>query len=577
LRCRCRRIRGAYAEHDALPLHRARRGELLQIAHASDRRRIRAEQRGCIEQKRILCAVVLGVFQQLNAAEFVTAVFDRGMHALGYVGAWDTIDWLVRNIPQSNGRVGIIGVSYDGFLTLMALIHPHPALKAAVPVNPMVDGWIGDDWFHNGAFRQIYVDYLYRQLSSRDSSLKFPYDSYDLYDFFLNAGSLESLGQRYGLDQLPFWQRLLNNPSYTPYWRLQAVDAALGSQTNSVHTMVVHGLFDQEDSYGGLAAYAALRAHDPRGTMNTLVLGPWFHAQTHYPLPKFGAAVGKIHWNSDTVFYFREQVLAPFLAKYLDDGTSPARNAPVLAFETGSNEWRAYQNWPPQLARTTKKLYLRAGGALSFEPPTDRDAAEDEYLSDPAKPVPFKVPPIRPADGPGWDTWLTDDQRPFATRTDVLTFVTAPLSSWITISGAVAAHLQASTSGTDVDWVVKLIDVYPAEVPSQPELGGYQLMISGDIMRGRYRQSLEKPTAVAANIVESYRVRMPDANHAFLPGHRIMVQIQSSWFPLYDRNPQSFVPNIFAAALPAYHKAVQKIYHSPRSASYVEISTESAR
>ncbi len=487
---------------------------------------------------------------------------------------WDTIDWLVKNIPMNNGRVGITGVSYAGFLTLMALLDPHPALKAAVPVNAMVDGWIGDDWFHNGAFRAAMLDYVYAQTGSKDSDIELPYGYYDFYTAALEAGSVGELGRRYHADRLPAWNRLVDNPAYTSFWREQAVDRLLAAVPHKVPTLTVHGLFDQEDIYGPIATYRVLESRDRTQGVNYLVIGPWRHGQSWGD----GSTLGKIKWGADTSLYFREKVLQPFWDQHLK-GVKPSNPMPpVLAFETGANEWRQYDSWPPRGAVESARLYLQPAGRLAFTPPiSGRLDAFDEYVSDPAKPIPYRARPMRPLftkhdeDYAAWGLWLSHDQRPFSDRPDVLTFATGPLEAPVTISGEVAATLFASTTGTDSDWVVKLIDLYPDEVPAQPEMGGYQLMISADILRGRYRESLETPHPIPPGEVLPYRIRMPHANHTFLAGHRIMVHVQSTWFPVYDRNPQTFVPNIAWARKEDFQRATQRVYHSAQAASFVEL------
>jgi len=483
---------------------------------------------------------------------------------------WDTVDWLVKNVPEGNGKVGIIGISYDGFLPLMALVDPHPALKVSVPMNPMVDGWLGDDWFHYGAFRQFNVWWIYRQVATRKGDLKFWSTHYDVYDMFLEAGSAGELGRRRGLDQLGFWCKLTEHPEYDAFWRDQAVDKLLGSRPLTIPVMLVHGYWDQEDIYGAPAVYRALEPKDTGNDKVFLVMGPWFHGQ---PISD-GSRLGALRFNSDTSLYFRREILAPFLAQHLKDGAPKTDVAPVVAFETGTNVWRNLAAWPaaePNQRIETRSLYLRAGMKLAFDAPVDGDAQFDEYVSDPAKPTPFRVRPIQPMGSGKWSEWLVDDQREWSGRTDVATFSTEVLDKPVQISGQPIANLVASTTGTDSDWVVKLIDVYPNEVASQPEMGGYQLMVAADIFRGRYRESFEHPKAIAANEPLLYRFALPTANHVFLPGHRIMVQVQSAWFPLYDRNPQTFVPNIFWAEPGDYRKAVQRIYHAPRQTSFIEL------
>lgn len=487
---------------------------------------------------------------------------------------YDTIDWLVKNIPESNGRVGILGISYDGFLPLMALVNPHPALKVAVPMNPMVDGWMGDDWFHNGAFRQQNMPYIYEQVGTRSNEAKWWSSHFDDYDMYLQAGSAGELGRRRGLEQIGFWRKLLEHPSYDAFWREQAMDKVLASQPLKVPVMLVHSLWDQEDIYGDIAVYKAIKSKDTTNDKVFLVMGPWHHGQEI----EDGSTLGALKFNSDTALYFRRGILRPFLDQYLKDGAPKADLSPVTAFETGTNAWRRLPSWPAGCATGCRvqpaPLYLDAGLKASFAPPKVGDAPFEEYVSDPAKPVPFRARPVRPTGYTSdltWVQWLVDDQREASGRPDVLAFVSDVLSAPVKISGQPVANLMASTSGTDSDWVVKVIDVYPDEVAGQPAMGGYQLMVSADIFRGRYRESLEIPKPLESGQPLLYRFSLPTANHVFLPGHRLMVQIQSSWFPLYDRNPQSFVPNIFWAKPGDYKKAVQRIYHEPGQASFVEL------
>jgi putative CocE/NonD family hydrolase len=487
---------------------------------------------------------------------------------------YDTIDWLVKNVPETNGRVGILGISYDGFLPLMALVNPHPALRVAVPMNPMVDGWKGDDWFHNGAFRQQMMPYVHDQEADRKSEVKWWTSHYDDYDMFLQAGSAGELGRRRGLEQVGFWRKLLAHPSYDAFWRDQAVDQVLAGQPLTVPVMLVHSLWDQEDIYGAIAVYQALEPKDTDNDKVFLVMGPWHHGQQIGD----GSALGALRFDSDTGLTFRREILRPFLDRYLKDGAVPTEVAPVAAFETGTNAWRRLRAWPAGCAsgcsiRPTP-LYFGAGLRLGFAAPKAGDAAFEEYVSDPAKPVPFRARPIQPVGyegGRSWSRWLVDDQREASGRPDVVAFVSDVLTAPTKISGQPVANLVASTSGTDSDWVVKLIDLYPDEVAGQPALGGYQLMVSADIFRGRYRESLETAKPILADQPLPYRFALPTANHTFRPGHRLMVQVQSSWFPLYDRNPQTFVPSIFWAKPGDYRKAVQRIYHAPGQASFVEL------
>ncbi len=486
---------------------------------------------------------------------------------------YDTIDWLVKNIPESNGKVGILGISYDGFLSLMPLVHPHPALKVAVPMNPMVDGWRGDDWFHNGAFRQQNMPYIYEQTATRSNTAHWLSSNFDDYDMYMKAGSAGELGKQRGMDQIGFWKKVTAHPAYDSFWSDQAVDRILAKEPLTVPTMLVASLWDQEDIYGAMAIYKALEPSDKNKGKLFLVLGPWHHGQEIEEADSLGA----IKFHSDTGLYFREKVLAPFLAHYLKDDAPAMHIAPVTAFVTGTDTWERLKVWPSGCEQdcTPKPtpLYLQPDLKLSFAPPTTGQAF-DEYVSDPAKPVPFRARPNQPVgytSNLSWVRWLVDDQREFSGRPDVLAFTTAPLTAPLKISGEPIANLVASTTGTDADWVVKLIDVYPDEVAGQPEMGGYQLAVSMDIFRGRYRDSLSAPKAIAPNEPLLYKFALPTVNHVFLPGHRIMVQVQSSWFPLYDRNPQTFVPNIFFAKPADYQKATERIYHAPGHASFVEL------
>jgi uncharacterized protein len=487
---------------------------------------------------------------------------------------YDTIDWLVKHTPESNGKVGILGISYDGFLPLMALVNPHPALKVSVPMNPMVDGWMGDDWFHNGAFRQQNMPYIYEQAGSRANDEKWWTSHFDDYDMFMQAGSAGELGRRRGLEQVGFWRKLLEHPAYDAFWRDQAVDKQLAALPLTVPVMLVHSLWDQEDIYGAIAVYRAIKPKDTGNDKVFLVMGPWHHGQEI----EDGSTLGVLKFNSDTALYFRREILRPFLDQYLKDGAPKADVPPVVAFETGTNTWRRLPAWPAGCASGCRvqptPLYLGAGLTTGFAAPRAGDPAFDEYVSDPAKPVPFRARPSQPVGydkGLTWPQWLVDDQREASGRTDVLAFVSTPLTAPVKISGQPVANLIASTSGSDADWVVKLIDVYPDEVAGQPALGGYQLMVAADIFRGRYRESFETANAIAPDRPLPYRFALPTANHVFLPGHRIMVQVQSSWFPLYDRNPQTFVPSIFRATPADYKKATQRIYHAPGQASFVEL------
>jgi putative CocE/NonD family hydrolase len=487
--------------------------------------------------------------------------------------AYDTIDWLVKNVPESNGKVGILGISYDGFTTLMALFHPHPALRAAMPINPMVDGWMGDDWFHNGAFRQAALSYVYDQEATRESKEKWWSDHFDDYESWLAAGSSGEMARQHGVDQLGFYQKFLAHPAYDAFWQEQALDKLLAKEPLTVPVMLVHSLWDQEDIYGALHVFKAIKPKDTDNSKVFLVMGPWFHHQARLD----GSAVGEIRFDDDTAAYFRQTLLRQFFDHFLKDDAPPADLAPVNVFETGTNRWERLPTWPA--ANDGQQidpvpLYLQPSGKLGFVAPAAAEPGFDEYVSDPAKPVPFLPRPIHLGSDEGehdWQTWLVRDQREASSRTDVLTFTSDVLTAPLKISGAPIVNLIASTTGTDGDFVVKVIDVYPDEVGRQPKMGGYQLMISADIFRGRYLEGFDKPKPIPANEKKRYRFNLPDANHVFLPGHRLMVQVQSSWFPLYDRNPQTYVSNIFLAKPADYQKASIKVFTAGESASFVEL------
>ena len=485
---------------------------------------------------------------------------------------YDTIDWLVKNVPESNGRVGMIGSSYGGFTVLMGLINPHPALKAAVPECPMVDGWKGDDWFHNGAFRQSNFDYIYSQNTRRGEGLKIPRGAFDDYQLFLSLVSAGGFARHFGIDQLPFFQKLSEHPAYDEFWRGQALDQILPARPLKVPTLFVTSLWDQEDMYGGVHTYAALKPQDKDNTLVFMVLGPWRHSGINGD----GTTLGPLKFDGDTALQTRRDVIEPFFAEHLKDEAPPAHLAPVTVFETGTNVWRRLPAWPlaceSGCAARSRPLYLQAHSGLGFAAPPSKSATPfDEYVSDPAKPVPYVPRPMQLNDRSVWTRWLLTDQRGVDGRPDVLTYVSEPLSAPVHIGGAPLVNLFASTSGTDGDWVVKLIDVYPDEVPSDAPMGGYQLAVAMDIFRGRYRESPSHPSPIPSGKVEEYRFALPEVNHVFLPGHRLMVQIQSSWFPLYDRNPQTYVDNIFFARPEDYRKATQRVYHIGGAASFINL------
>ena len=469
--------------------------------------------------------------------------------------AYDTIDWLVKNTPESNGRVGTIGTSYDGFTALMSLVNPHPALKASVPMNPMVDVWKGDDWFHNGAFRQEMISYVYGQTADKKSDEDWFTGGYDDYNTYLRYGTAGAYGQAMGMHQLPFWVRLAQHPAYDEYWQGQAVDRILARTPLTVPTLFVGSEWDQEDIYGAPAAFNATKA-SPNAY---LVLGPWHHGQENGP----AMALGPFDWGGDTGRWFRANVMIPFLNQQLKGGP-PANIARVTAFEAGTNQWQRLPDWPSACMSgcpaNLERLYLLPRNGLGFD--AEPGNTSDAYISDPARPVTYRARPnLSPwATGSTWRTWLVDDQRFAEARPDVLTYSSETLTQPLKLAGTPLVHLVASTSGTDSDWVVKLIDVYPDQYPQKPELGGYELAIAMDVFRGRYRTDPAKPQALTPNVPLTYEFALPSVNYTVQPGHRLMVQVQSSWFPLYDRNPQTFVPNIFFAKPSDFRPATQRVF-----------------
>ena len=480
--------------------------------------------------------------------------------------AYDTIDWLVKNVPESNGKVGIIGSSYLGFTTLMAEINPHPALKAAVPESPMVDGWMGDDWFHNGAFRVSSLDYALGQAFNKgDGGGEFALGGGDQYTRYLKAGSVADFVKMLGIEDVPGVRKFLENPAYTDFWSLQAVDKWLAARPLTVPTMIELGQWDQEDSYGGPAVYRALEPKDKKNNMVSLVIGPWRHSGANHG----GYDLGALTFTGDTAREWRVRYVKPFFDHWLKGAPDP-HTPPVLTYATGINEWEESPRWPMGSA---KPLYLAADGAASFDRPAE--AGHDDYVSDPAHPVPFIPRPINMDDATQWKPWLVHDQRFVSDRPDVAVWQTAPLDKPVHIMGAPEVELFASTTGTDSDWVVKLIDVYPNDVPedavqgAKPSMAGYELPVGIEIFRGRYARSFAEPAPLTPGAVEHYSWTLPNVDHVFLPGHRIMVQVQSSLFPLYDRNPQTYVDNIMYAQPEDYQKATQGIWRGGSTASAV--------
>jgi putative CocE/NonD family hydrolase len=481
---------------------------------------------------------------------------------------YDTIAWLIKNVPNNNGRVGMDGISYPGYLVTMGMVNPHPALRAVSEQACMGDTWLGDDFFHNGAFRLSYGFEYTALLETSNENFSFQFDSFDLYDFYLRLGALSNANVKFFHGKIPTWNDFVEHSSYDAFWKQHAVAATLHEPT--VPNLNVAGWWDQEDMFGPLMTYARLEKSDKKN-YNFLVAGPWNHGGWSRGA---GKSLGQIPFHNDTGVYFREKIEAPWFAYWLHDkGTLPVKEA--TTFQTGSDTWTSYDAWPPKDAQA-KNLYFHEEGKLSFDAPqtTAADAA-DSYVSDPAHPVPYRQRPVDmtyPSDHPGsWFTWLVQDQRFVDNRPDVLTWKTEPLTDDVTVAGNVVGKLFASTTGSDADWVVKLIDVYPEKVEEDWKLSGYELMIAEEIFRGRYRNSFEKPEAITPNQVTPFTVDMHSSNHVFKKGHRIMVQVQSTWFPLYDRNPQKFVPNIFEAKDADYQKATQTIYRSAKYPSSVAV------
>ena len=479
--------------------------------------------------------------------------------------AYDTIDWLVNkaNVPQSNGKVGMIGSSYEGFTVVMALLNPHPALKVAAPESPMIDGWMGDDWFHYGAFRLANIAWLGGQTGYKGAGSAPSTGGYDDYDNFREVGSAGAWAQKSGYDQLPYWQRMVAHPAYDEFWQGQALDKLVAANPSNVPTLWEQGLWDQEDMYGAVTSWEALAKAGKTGN-NFLVMGPWRHSQVN----RTGRSLGPFEWNGDTAAQFRQEMVLPLFNQYLKDG-APANLPSAAIYNTGENHWDRLTTWPlacqQGCANALTPIYLEREGKLGFDTAA---AGSDSYVSDPAKPVPHLPRPVNFEDG-RWGDWLVSDQRHADGRPDVMTYQTPVLTQAVRVSGAPIADIFAKTTGTDGDFVVKVIDVLPDENAADPKMGGYQLPISLDIFRGRYRDSFAKPSAIPAGKVQEYKFRLPTVNHVFQPGHRIMVQVQSSLFPLYDRNPQKYVPNIFLAKKSDYQKATVTVEYGGASPSRV--------
>ena len=480
--------------------------------------------------------------------------------------AYDTIDWLLAHVPNNDGRVGMLGISYPGWLTLMAMLDPHPALKAASPQASPADMFLGDDFHHNGAFRLSYgFEYAARMETSKQQET-FEFDRYDTFQWYLDLGPLANVNTKHLHGKIPTWNDFVAHPNYDAFWQRQGAAPYLTRVT--VPTLTVAGWWDQEDFYGPLKIYELLEPHDS-GHVNSLVVGPWNHGGWAGPA---GDKLGAIDFGSPASRYFQDSILAPWFAHFLKDRGEP-RQPEAITFEAGANQWRSWDAWPPRQGTTERRLYFQPGGRLSFDAPT-RANAFDSYVSDPAHPVPYRHRPI-PAtytpQGSGWPVWLVEDQRFVDDRPDVLTWQTEPLTEDVTIAGAITAKLFVATTGTDGDWIVKLIDVYPEDYPKDSKLAGWQLMVANDVFRARFRNSFEKPAPLTPGQVTPLTIDLHSQDYRFLKGHRIMVQVQSSWFPLIDRNPQTFVPNIFEARASDYRPATVRVYRSARWPSSIEV------
>ena len=476
---------------------------------------------------------------------------------------YDTVAWLLQNVPGNNGRVGVVGTSYPGFLAMMAGIYPHPAVKAISPQAPMIDVWIGDDFFHNGAFRQSYgYDYVLGLESTKQSTeVSYGKDKNgqprDGYDFFLDRGDFAEDVKKSGAKLLPTWKLFLDHPAYDSVWSSRAVEDHLN--TVAVPTLSVGGYYDQEDMYGPQEEYAKLEPHDTTHE-NFLVLGPWRHGYWS----SSSNHLGNVNYGEPIGDEFRSRIEAPFFAHYLKDESGAKSGFDLensASFQTGSNTWQRYPNFPPIKSEPTS-LYLQGSGLLSWSDSTAKSTTT--YTSDPANPVPYRHRPIQPtySKGSQWYNWLTEDQRFVTDRKDLAVWKLPVLKKDLIVTGEVMADIYASTTGTDNDMVVKLIDQYPDDDPD-PKMRGYQLMTNAEIFRGRYLSGNDNPQALRANSIHEYRYSLHDVDHVFKAGHTVMVEVQSTWFPLYDRNPQTFVPNIMTARAADYKPATITIYSDP--------------
>lgn len=476
---------------------------------------------------------------------------------------YDAIEWLVKNIPNNNGNVGMFGVSYEGWTTMMGTLEPHPALKAASEQATPSDMYIGDDFFHNGAFRLSYsFEYAFMEEFSKIDTL-FPFDKYDTYEWYLDLGPLSNVNNKYFLNNIPSWNNFITHPNYDDFWEKQSLTHRLDSTL--IPILHVAGWWDQEDFYGPLKAYEVLEKKD-NNDLNRIVIGPWNHGGWNAVT---GDKLGNISFGSPTAQEFRKDIQAPFFAYHLK-GKGDSNFFEAITFQTGSNTWNTYDNWPPENITTTTKLYFHSNGMLSFEQP-DNDDLFSEYLSDPFHPVPYRLRPIEPTYGQNsrWKTWLVEDQRLAHNRPDVVSWETEILTEDIIVTGNLLADIFASTTGTDADWIIKLIDVYPEVYPEDTKMGGYQLMIANDVFRGRFRNSYVNPEPVEPDKVYEYKIDLHSVNHVFKAGHKVMVQIQSSWFPIIDRNPQKFIPNIFDAKESDFIVTKHRVYQSVKFPSHI--------
>lgn len=494
--------------------------------------------------------------------------------------AYDSIEWLVKNVANNNGKVGMFGVSYDGLTTALTLLHPHPALKAISEQASPVDQWMNDDDHRFGALRESYdFEYAVMEQADKNKNTHFDFETYDTFQWYLDLGPLSNINAKYLHGSIPYWNSSVDHPDYDDFWKKEAWVNQLHAST--VPNLNVAGFWDQEDPWGPWQIFHHAAENDPQHT-NFIVAGPWYHGEWQSPK---GDNIGLIPFaGHETAREFRENIEAPFFRYYLhDQGEKPAWQA--TTFQSGSNTWHTYASWPPKEAKPTK-LYLHADGVLSFTAPeaAKTEKGYREYVSDPANPVPYRQRPISPTyPGGDWRTWEVADQRFVDHRPDVLTYVSAPLDHDLAVTGPLAAGLFASTSGTDSDFVVKLIDVYPDDAQknvwspdegSKPgqyaqSLNGYELPIAMEVRRGRYLTSYEKPHALTPNQATEWNIPLRDHDHVFLKGHRIMVQIQSTWFPVIDRNPQKFVPSIYKAAASDFVPATQRVYCSPDLPSHI--------